>query len=449
MPVGLQNILNSKGYKIIKCQRLEGAESCHPLSIAASLTRHNSERMASISNDFAATPNVKSRFYWLKKEQRRSPYTQAAAVSYYLAEALRGILSDLQRMPYLRSVLKKMNELGCESIILTAINTFHEVYQNSGEKALWAKVDELLNDVRQELNQFGSLETAILLSIATGESMTVIDASHEKNIRIIRVINNDGLLELVSNQVDLELEPGVLDALIVEAIENETLRFVIAPGYGLLPIEFLENTVDEDEPTIVAGRMRKAVRRPNCSTNPYIWYDACSNKYLTLRGGDAESRQKIKLKPKRSDEPIHDKWKRFYRWSKEWQQTRSSARAHAKAYRILGVLAVSSFGTYMYVDEKLRHVIYQYACGESDVWQCVSGYLGHAKEAGQYASSVVYSSVCGDTGAWKCGRDYYNWTDRAIRYTSSAVYGSICGTMSLSECRDYYKENYLPKENYQ
>ena len=169
MPKQLKGVFEAQGYEVVKCKLLEGATSCHPLSVFYSLQlndrEHDTSVIASVMNPLSTQQTIVSRFDGINRQLRNSPHTQAAAVSYYLAERLEAVLSSPSGLSQLRQALERISGQRNHSVILTALNTFQAINQNAEADELSRRVLELTNDVRRDLNQFGSLETAVLLSI--------------------------------------------------------------------------------------------------------------------------------------------------------------------------------------------------------------------------------------------------------------------------------------------
>ena len=440
MPKPLKGVFEAQGYEAVKCELLEGAISCHPLSIAYSLQlndrEHDTSVIASVMNQLSTQQTIVSRFDGIDRQLRNSPHTQAAAVSYYLAARLHTALSSPSGLSQLRQTLERLSEQGHHSITLTALNTFQVIHQNAETDELSRRVLELTNDVRRDLNQFGSLETAVLLSMAAGESVFVVDGSNGSDINVITITNTGEQLTFSYDNVGVE-ESERLQSLITTGLDSSPLRFVVSPGYGLLPLQNL-NVISQEQPAIIEGTLRRSVgySRNQCSAT---CYDTRIRGFRDMGsdGQPVQSRVSPKLKKGLSKESIKDKWNRYY--SQVGQGRQQLGKPGLPLYDVAWFFAVSALSSYMLFNGQIRNAIYQEICGTSDVRQCGKNYLYHAKESGEYILETGYGVICGVDDAWQCGSYYLNRSEDMASDILTAGYAKACGAMAWRECLKYYR----------
>ncbi|MET4696208.1 hypothetical protein [Endozoicomonas lisbonensis] len=421
MPKQLKIVFESLGYKAVKCEQLEGATSCLPLSIAYSLQLYDAEHdaavMTSAMNQLSTQRAVVSRFNGIDRQLRDSPHTQAAAVSYFLAERLIAALNSPPELSALLQSLQRISEIGHHSVVQTAINTLRTISQNAGPAELSLRVNELIDDVRRDLNQFGSLETAVLLSMATNVPIFVVDASNGSEINLATITNSEGQLTFSFDNMNVEQEHERLHSLIQTGLSSEALHFVVSPRYGLLPLQN-QNVLPREQPVLVEGTIRKpaAYSSNECSATCFDVGLNGFRKMGTSDGKSAKSRHSPKLKNGIPKEFIKDKWERYSHRS--WQQE-SAAKPGLITFHNVAVLVMASvFSGYLYKNEKARDYLYQSVCGADDIGQCGQYYLHRAEDAGLY---ITHHAV------------------NASRTVSAAVYDRVCGNLTLRECLQYYR----------
>ena len=441
VPATLQELLESMNFKAVKCEPLEGAITCLPLSIAHSLELYDREHGASIlvpvMNRFAVQEAVVSRFNRIDPRLRSSPHTQAAAVSYFLAERLEAELTNSSSR--LIEYLNLISEQGHHSIILTAIRTLEAISQNAGAGELRRRADELINDVRRDLNQLGSFEAAILLSMATGLSIQVLNPINDSEVRQLNIENVEGQLNLSLFNLDLSVNrhyQGVLTSLDNRYRQHPvSLRFVASSEYGLLPLQNL-SVLPEEQPVLVEATLRSPVSSGSnqCSA---ICYGMTIGDYrkMGFDGEPVKSRFSPKLKNRHTKKSIKDKWNRYYSQTKRQQPGKSGWSLYNAAWFI----SVSALSSYIFLNGQIRNAIYQEICGTSDVEQCGKNYLYYAKESGEYILETGYGAVCGADDARQCGSYYRNRSEGMASYILTAGYEKACGAMSWRECLKYYR----------
>ncbi|UYM14108.1 hypothetical protein [Endozoicomonas euniceicola] len=385
IPKQLQELLTSSGYKVIKCKPLEEGKFCHSSSIVHSIQILDTENiprasMANIMSRFSTQPSVASRFDGIDPQLWDSPHTQAAAVSDLLAAELNEVFKTSE--VYLASILERISELGHHSIILTAINTLRAIRQSAEPVNLSPTVDELVNDVRLDLNQFGSLEVAMLLSMTTSRPTLVLDVSNHSEVIAIRITAPGGphamfpWVELRITQQE-ELSQRWME----RELNNASFQFVVSPEYGLLPLERLDESLQE--PPVPAASTQRLF---SCSSNecPATCYDTQTGGFRNAGTSDdkpVKSRISPTLKKGLPKESIRDKWERYSnRFRQQTPDKPDSITSNPSliTYRNLAVFFIgSAIGTFLGQGERIRAYLYQSVCGNRTWHECQKYYVNN------------------------------------------------------------------------
>ena len=396
IPKQLQELLASSGYKVIKCKPLEEGKFCHSSSIVHSIQILDTENiprasMANIMSRFSTQPSVASRFDGIDPQLWDSPHTQAAAVSDLLAAQLNAIFKISE--VYLASILERISELGHHSIILTAINTFNAIRQSAEPVNLSPTVDELVNDVRLDLNQFGSLEVAMLLSTVTAQPTLVLDVSNHSEVIVIEITAPGGANGMFP-WVGLHITPqeGLSQGSMEYRLNNASFRFVVSPEYGLLPLQRPDESLQE--PPVLAASTQRLF---SCSSNecPATCYDTQTGGFRNVGTSDdkpVKSRISPKLKKGLPKESIRDKWERYsnrFRQQTPDKPDSVTSKTSDKSgsitsnpslitYHNLVVFFIgSAISIYLGQDERVRAYLYQSVCGNRTWHECQKYYVNN------------------------------------------------------------------------
>ncbi|UYM14107.1 hypothetical protein [Endozoicomonas euniceicola] len=386
IPKQLQELLASSDYKVIKCKPLEEGKFCHSSSIVHSIQIFDREdrkikEMDIIMSRLSTQPTVASRFDGIDPQSWDSPHTQAAAVSNFLATSLNTAL-ELPTLYTMVTGLESISEQGHHSIILTAINTLRAIRQSAEPVNLPPTMDELVNDVRLDLNQFGSLEVAMLLSITLSQPTLVLDGSNHSGVIAITITVPGGAhtmlpwVELRITQQE-ELSQGRME----RELNNASFRFVVSPEYGLLPLERLNESLQE--PPVPAASTQRLF---SCSSNecPATCYDTQTGGFRNAGTSDdkpVKSRISPTLKKGLPKESIRDKWERYSnRFRQQTPDKPDSITSNPSliTYRNLAVVFIgSAIGTFLGQDERVRACLYQSVCGNRTWHECQKYYVNN------------------------------------------------------------------------
>ncbi|MCW7551438.1 hypothetical protein NX722_02025 [Endozoicomonas gorgoniicola] len=410
IPEPLQKVLESLDYEVVKCKPLEGGRFCHSSSIARSIQIYDREHnehgdrslMTGVMNSFSTRSSVVSRFRNIDPRSWDSPHTQAAAVSDLLARTL--FFEFAAQRDRLVEGLERISNRGYHSILLTAINTLRAIRESAEPVDLPPTARELVTDVRRDLNHFGSLEVAILLAMTIGKSTLVLDGSDPSGISVVAIArlnpgeNSTSMFEITIWQ-HRELPPQSLEAL----LDAASFRFVISREYGLLPLQRLDASVQE-QPALVAGA---SISPASCSNNEclatcYGMRKSGSRSMGTSDDKPVKSRAIPKLKNSLPKESIKDKWDLY---SNRFRQ-QTPDKPVSTTFKLNAVLAGAA----------LAHSLY--------LW--------------------YHSDFSAVDGIRQCGQYYIQRAENAGRNFRVEVYNRICGNMTWYECRQYYMNNYIP-----
>ena len=397
IPKQLQELLASSGYKVIKCKPLEEGKFCHSSSIVHSIQILDREDilirtwMADIMDQFSTQPTVVSRFDGIDPQLRDSPHTQAAAVSDWLTLPLDMALKYPR--VFLEPHLNRISELGHHSIIRTVITTLLAILESEESFDLTPVMDELINDVRLDLNQFGSLEVAILLSMVTSRSSLVLDCSNHSGVIAIRITPPGGVYSLlpfvelrITQQEELSRE------WMERELSNASIRLVASPEYGLLPLQRLDESLQE--PPVLAASTQRLF---SCSSNecPATCYDTQTGGFRNVGISDdkpVKSRISPKLKKGLPKESIRDKWERYsnrFRQQTPDKPDSVTSKTSDKSgsitsnpslitYHNLVVFFIgSAISIYLGQDERVRAYLYQSVCGNRTWHECQKYYVNN------------------------------------------------------------------------
>ena len=226
----LDNAFASLGshYRLVRCQALEGHQSCIPAAVAQSLSSAN--MLTSITNPLL-NQYLSSIFYNVDIRVRTCPFAQAVVVSHYLARALERILNNPAQTQNLLTVLQSLPN-SHNSIILNALQRLNSGVSNSLRARI---IHALLDDLRLGLDQMDSAEVAVLLAMTSGKPILIIDVNHDGAVAVIQIHNAEGQVVVTTENVDLSDLPA-LGQQLAALLSQTTLHFVSVPQYGLLPI---------------------------------------------------------------------------------------------------------------------------------------------------------------------------------------------------------------------
>ncbi|MCW7556045.1 hypothetical protein NX722_26140 [Endozoicomonas gorgoniicola] len=387
--------------EFIKCKMLEGQQSCLPTAIVAAL--EGRDLLTGIMNRFqGSTPS--SIYHNVNIQVRSCPYARLVVVSHYLANHLEGVLADPFRLEMLRSALASLPNAQ-NSIIMTALQWLDEGVSTSTRHLI---TRELLNDIRLGLDQMDNLEILVLLAMATRRSILVVDDRQEDTQHITIIRRSHGHLSVETQTVtNLQLNEDSVHELIRSLTFQANLHFIVSPQLmpvlpfpPITPVHVARS--GESQPLHID--LNRRVVRPLVSTD----------------GGDysavpVKSKNAPRLNP-RSIRKVRPKWKNqdIFRQT-FFRQTYSTDSFAGNVIKASFVSVLLIGATHPSVKESVKRLLWQVACREKGIRQC--------------------------------GVDYLNRAVDTSRYIRAEVYYRICGKISWNDCKQYYLDNYISRDD--